>query len=346
MSESDQPHRRYNPLTDRWVLVSPQRTQRPWDGQTETTATAEPHYLPDCYLCPGNVRAGGAKNPAYEDVYVFDNDFPALLDGKLPQGGDGGDPLLRREAVRGRCRVICYSPRHDLTMASMDAAALRRVIDTWSREIETLSEHYRWVQVFENRGAAMGCSNMHPHGQIWSLDVLPSEVAVEDRQQAAHLARSGQPLLCVFAARELELDERVVVANEHWVALVPWWATWPFELLLLPRRHVAQMPDLDDAQRDALAAILGRSLRSYDRLFATPFPYSMGWHGAPAGGEAHWQLHAHFYPPLLRSATVRKHMVGFEMLGESQRDLTPELAAQRLRDVLSDLRGATGSWSA
>ena len=335
MTSTDRPHRRYNPLSDRWVLVSPQRTQRPWDGQTESTAEAEPSYVADCYLCPGNSRAGGARNPDYEGVYVFDNDFPALLDEPTP-GAAIDDPLLRREDVRGRCRVICYSPRHDLTMATMSAEMVRAVVDTWAAEVASLSERYRWVQVFENRGAAMGCSNMHPHGQIWALDVLPSEVAAEDRQQRAYLEREGQALLCAYLDRELSLDERVVAENAHWAALVPWWATWPFELMLLPKRHVAHLDALDADERDALADLLGRSLRGYDRLFNTPFPYSMGWHGAPAGGGAHWQLHAHFYPPLLRSATVRKHMVGFEMLGESQRDLTPELAAARLREVVED----------
>lgn len=340
MNDNARPHRRYNPLLDRWVLVSPQRTQRPWDGQQETPTLSEPAYVSDCYLCPGNQRAAGASNPNYEDVYVFDNDFPALLSthGTAPEATD---PLMRASAVRGRCRVICYSPRHDLTMTSMPASALRRVVDTWAHEIEDLSRDYSWVQVFENRGAAMGCSNMHPHGQIWALDAVPTEVAVEDRQQREYLAEHGRPLLLDYAERELTAGERVVCQNDHWIALVPWWAVWPYEVLLLPRAKVSTMPALTEPARNDLAQILQTFLGAYDRLFATPFPYSMGWHGAPgAAGDSerndeHWQLHAHFYPPLLRSASVRKHMVGFEMLAESQRDLTPELAAQQLRNLVS-----------
>lgn len=335
MTSEGQPHRRYDPLRDKWVLVSPHRNQRPWDGQQEEPAPAEPAYRNDCYLCPGNARVGGTRNPDYAGVHVFDNDFPALL----PDGGSDtiDDPLLRQRAVSGRCRVICYSPEHNLTMASMELPALRRVVDTWAQEVAALSEEYRWVQVFENRGAAMGCSNMHPHGQIWALDTVPSEADVEDRQQRDYFDNHGCALLIDYAEREIALGERLVCSNPHWVALVPWWAVWPFEVLLLPRFPVAHLPQLNPEQRSSLAQILRKFLDAYDRLFATPFPYSMGWHGAPgAKASPHWQLHAHFYPPLLRSASVRKHMVGFEMLGESQRDLTAETAAERLRSVLRD----------
>ncbi|WP_439102877.1 UDP-glucose--hexose-1-phosphate uridylyltransferase [Congregibacter sp.] len=330
---SDHPHRRYNPLSDRWVLVSPQRDQRPWQGQLEDTPAPEPHYSEDCYLCPGNQRAGGQHNPNYDDVFVFDNDFPALLTDSAADVENNG--LFRADPVRGRCRVICYSPRHDLTLASMGKAQLLAVIETWARETEQLSKDYQCVQIFENRGATMGCSNAHPHGQIWALDALPSEIKVEDQQQAAYLDQHATPLLLDYAQQELAKGERTVCSNADWLAVVPWWATWPFEVLLLPLQPVANLPALSEAQRESLAAILQQLLGAYDQLFAVPFPYSMGWHGAPASTAAtHWQLHAHFYPPLLRSATVRKHMVGFEMLGESQRDLTPERAAQQLREAL------------
>lgn len=328
------PHRRYNPLSDRWVLVSPQRDQRPWQGQLEETPSAEPTYSSDCYLCPGNERAGGAINPQYSDVFVFDNDYPALLSDTHAPDSDGA--LFRANSAQGRCRVICYSPRHDLTLASMTKEQLLAVIDTWVKETASLSEHYQHVQIFENRGATMGCSNAHPHGQIWALDALPSEIIVEDRQQAAYLDEHGLPMLLDYAHKENDKGERMVCCNAHWIAVVPWWATWPYEVLLLPLQQVATLLDLGTEQHDSLAEILKRLLSAYDRLFCVPFPYSMGWHGAPGTAKKDaWQLHAHFFPPLLRSATVRKHMVGFEMLGESQRDLTPERAAEHLRKVMS-----------
>ena len=328
------PHRRYNPLVDRWVLVSPQRTQRPWQGEQEAPAPAGNAYEPDCYLCPGNTRAGGAINPAYDGVYVFDNDFPALLDDTATVRA-GDDPLRRSEPVRGCCRVICYSPRHNCSLGDLPREDICRVIDAWIEESGRLHENYRWVQIFENRGAAMGASNPHPDGQVWALDYLPDEAAREDRQQSDYYRQQGIPLLLDYANRECDTGERVVVENDDWVAVVPYWATWPFETLLLPRRPLSAFAQLDAPARNSLADVLKDLILGYDRLFATPFPYSMGWHGAP-GGEtlAHWQLHAHFYPPLLRSATVRKHMVGFEMLAEAQRDITPELAAARLRELV------------
>ncbi|MFK8041784.1 UDP-glucose--hexose-1-phosphate uridylyltransferase [Congregibacter sp.] len=331
------PHRRYNPLSDRWVLVSPQRDQRPWQGQVEDTPNPEPPYSEDCYLCPGNERAGGKVNPDYSGVYVFDNDFPALLtDSEFADSEVADDELFLAARVQGRCRVICYSPRHDLTLARMEERQLLAVIETWVDETRSLGEQFEHVQIFENRGATMGCSNAHPHGQIWALDALPSEVAVEKRQQSLYLQENGSSLLLDYALKEQAKAERVVCGNEHWIAVVPWWATWPFEVLLLPLNPVAAMPDLTSAQRQSLASVLQQLLGAYDALFSVPFPYSMGWHGSPSStDDASWQLHAHFYPPLLRSATVRKHMVGFEMLGESQRDLTPERAAEQLRKVLS-----------
>jgi UDPglucose--hexose-1-phosphate uridylyltransferase len=265
---------------------------------------------------------------------VFTNDYPALLPDVL-EGGNTDDNLFRQEHVEGSCRVICFSPRRDLSLPEMEPAAIRKVVDLWSGQITELGKKYRWVQLFENKGAVMGCSNPHPHGQVWASDTLPNEPAREDGQQSRYLADNGSPLLVDYLQRELQSGERIVVEEEHWVALVPYWATWPFETLLLPRCHVARLDDLGNTERDSLAVVLKRLLTRYDNLFETSFPYSMGWHGAPCGTEdiAHWQLHAHFYPPLLRSASVKKFMVGYEMLGEAQRDLTSEQAAERLRSL-------------
>ncbi|NOX56113.1 MAG: UDP-glucose--hexose-1-phosphate uridylyltransferase, partial [Planctomycetes bacterium] len=338
------PHRRRNPLTGEWVLVSPHRMKRPWQGRHEqATPETLPEYDPDCYLCPGNQRADGSVNPPYTATYVFTNDFRALLDDRedndrfpdgSPKAPDGsGNPLLRAEPVRGTCRVICFSPKHNLTLPEMTPSDIRAVIDVWSDQVVELDHKYRWVQVFENKGITMGCSNPHPHGQIWASDFLPNEPAKEEGQQRQYLASHGRPLLIDYLETECRRRERIVVEEEHWVALVPFWAMWPFETLLLPRRPVTRLPDLTEPERNSLAVTLKRLLTRYDNLFETSFPYSMGWHGAPSqtGDDSHWQLHAHFYPPLLRSATVRKFMVGYEMLCESQRDFTPEAAADRLR---------------
>jgi UDPglucose--hexose-1-phosphate uridylyltransferase len=328
----EHPHRRYNPLTGDWILVSPHRTKRPWKGQVEKPPPdIRPRYDPTCYLCPGNKRASGEINPEYESTFVFVNDFAALLP-DTPAASPSPNRLLSAESQRGTCRVICFSPRHDLTLPEMSARDIRQVVDLWVTQAEELGE-YKWVQIFENKGAVMGCSNPHPHGQIWAGSALPNEPAKEDRRQRAYFEEHGEPLLVAYATLENELKERIVVENKDWMAVVPYWAVWPFEMLLMPRRHVLRLPDLVDGERSALADILKRMLTKYDNLFETSFPYSMGWHGAPFGsGElAHWQLHAHFYPPLLRSATVRKFMVGYEMLAEAQRDLTAEQAAERLR---------------
>ena len=329
------PHRRLNPLTGEWVLVSPHRAERPWQGQVERAAEeVRPPYDPNCYLCPGNARAGGVRNPAYEHTFVFTNDFPALLP-DVRVGTSVAHPLFRARIEAGTCRVLCFSPRHDLTLPEMAVEDIRRVVDVWAEQAAELGERYRWVQVFENKGAIMGCSNPHPHGQVWAGDVLPNEPAKEDREQRAYMVGHGRPLLLDYVELEATQEERVVVADEHWLAVVPFWANWPFETLLLPRAPVATLPDLTEAERDSLTRILKRLLTRYDNLFETSFPYSMGWHGAPAGTGRypHWQLHAHFYPPLLRSATVKKFMVGYEMLGEPQRDITPEQAAALLRET-------------
>jgi len=355
---ADHPHRRYNPLTGEWLLVSPHRTRRPWKGQVEKPPPeVRPEYDPACALCPGNKRASGERNPEYASTYVFTNDFAALLP-NAPELSSASHPLLRAESEQGTCRVICFSPRHDLTLPEMPVEEIRGVVDVWAAQTSELGQRYRWVQVFENKGEIMGCSNPHPHGQVWGESALPNEAAKEEDQQRAYFEEHGSSLLVDYANLETARQERLVVENEHWLAVVPYWAVWPFETLLLPRRHVSRLPDLGDSERDGLARILKRLLTKYDNLFEVSFPYSMGWHGAPAspstarlGGSAeltveaspksgsadtgddylHWQLHAHFYPPLLRSATVKKFMVGYEMLAEAQRDLTAEQAAERLR---------------
>ena len=331
----EHPHRRRDPLTGRHVLVSPQRGQRPWLGASDAPQPAsQVHHDPACYLCPGNARAAGATNPDYAGVYVFANDFAAVLpDSPGPDHTepDAAGSLFSAEPANGTARVICFSPDHSATLPELAPAAARVVIEAWCEQSAELGAHYPSVQVFENKGAMMGCSNPHPHGQIWATSYLPDELEREDARQAAWLGTTGRALLAEVAEREAG-GEREVVANADWLAIVPYWASWPFETLLLPRFAVARLPELSPSQRDTLAQIVQALTTRYDNLFETSFPYSMGWHGAPFGREAHgWQLHAHFYPPLLRSAAVRKFMVGFEMLAEAQRDLTPEQAAARLR---------------
>ena len=332
------PHRRQNALTGDWVLVSPQRTQRPWLGRRETGGAAPwPAYDSECCLCPGNRRASGEANPVYAGTYAFPNDFPALLPGEAGRA-DAGHPLLISQAVRGECRVVCFSPRHDLTLPQMPVADIRRVVDMWAEQVADLGRRHRWVQVFENKGGVMGCSNPHPHGQIWASDSLPNEPAKEDDRQREYFARHARDLLGDYLDLEREQGERMVLANDQWAFVTPYWAVWPFETLLIPRRPVGHLPALTDTERDALADILQQMLAAYDRLFQTSFPYSMGWHGAPTDGRdhSHWRLHAHFYPPLLRSAAVKKFMVGYEMLAEPQRDLTPEQAARQLRELFGE----------
>jgi UDPglucose--hexose-1-phosphate uridylyltransferase len=338
---SESPHRRWNPLRREWVVVSPHRTQRPWQGQTEDAVTAPAkQYDPECYLCPGNMRAGGHRTPVYTSTYVFDNDFAALKSDVTPAEFDLNDAgLLRATTERGVCRVLCFDPRHDLTLATMDVSAIRRVVDVWAEQERELSsrDDIRYVQIFENRGALMGASNPHPHGQIWATEHIPNEPAAELASQSEYLAKHGRLLLMEYLELELQQRERIVAENDSWVALVPFWAVWPFETLVLPRTHVRNINALDAAGRDGLASILKTITAGYNRVFNAPFPYSMGFHGAPCDANEHneWQLHAHFYPPLLRSATIRKFMVGFELLGSPQRDITPESAAETLRRVMS-----------
>lgn len=331
------PHRRFNPLTQEWVLVSPHRAQRPWLGKVEQRPASEQWpYDPKCYLCPGNERAGGARNPQYTSVFAFDNDYPALL-ADTPEFEWNQNNLIVARSERGLCRVVCFSPRHDLTIARMEPQQIREVVDCWAEQTSAMgairSIHH--VQIFENRGALMGASNPHPHCQIWATSTVPSEPAKELASFLAYHADNKSCLLCDYLRLELEQKERVVCENQSFATIVPYWAVWPFETLLLSKRHAQDLSQLTAAERNDLAAMLGSLTRRYDNLFATPFPYSMGFHQRPTDGLDHepWHLHAHYYPPLLRSATVQKFMVGFELLGTPQRDLTPETAAELLREA-------------
>ncbi|MGN6827016.1 UDP-glucose--hexose-1-phosphate uridylyltransferase [Paucibacter sp. M5-1] len=335
-------HRRFNPLNGRWVLVSPHRAKRPWQGQQEAVEQGPClAHDPSCYLCAGNLRVNGERNPVYEGTFVFANDFAALM-AEVPEASaaQADDELLRTSAARGVSRVICFSPDHSKTLPELSLPAIAELVETWCTQTSELGQRYRWVQLFENKGAVMGCSNPHPHGQVWASDFLPNEAQDEEQRQREWFQRSGRPLLLDYVRREEQSGERTVVQTEHWLAVVPFWATWPFETLLLPRFAVQRLCDLDAGRRADLALALQQLTIRYDNLFECSFPYSMGWHGAPfepgatelAGAASpYWQLHAHFYPPLLRSASVRKFMVGYEMLAEAQRDITPEQAAQMLR---------------
>lgn len=339
-TQENKPHRRFNPLNGDWVLVSPHRATRPWQGQVEELSVDEiPPHDPDCYLCAGNTRASGKVNPDYLGPYVFDNDFPALLEESADENSlaserlENEGNLFLSEAVSGVSQVICFSEQHHLTLPEMTFSMVRNIVDTWAKLYLELGRKYQWVQIFENKGAINGCSNPHPHGQLWASDRVPTLVIREDENQKSYLADHGENLLFEYGRREQSLNKRVVTQNEDWLVLVPYWATWPYETLLLPKRQIGAFADLKDDERDNLAKILQSLTIKYDNLFQTSFPYSMGWHCAPTmaeHGNEHWQLHAHFYPPLLRSATIKKFMVGYEMLAEAQRDMTPEQAAEQL----------------
>ncbi|KAI8137020.1 galactose-1-phosphate uridylyltransferase [Fennellomyces sp. T-0311] len=329
-------HRRYNPLTRCWILVSPHRNKRPWQGQQEKpNPEVRPQYDPQCYLCPGNKRAHGDVNPKYTSTFMFPNDFAAVQDDQPSTDDAQEDDLLRIQSARGECHVICFSPRHDLTMAEMTTDDIKKIIQQWTEAYREMStkDFINYVQIFENKGSAMGCSNPHPHGQMWCLERVPGEPQREfDSLLAYRETHNGHCLLCDYTKRELQEKERVVIENDTFVCVVPFWAVWPFEVLVLPKKHVASLPKLTLEQQNGLADMLRRITCRYDNLFECPFPYSMGIHQAPVRDNHDYaHLHLHFYPPLLRSATVRKFLVGFEMLGEPQRDITAEQAAEQLR---------------
>lgn len=341
----DSPHRRFNPLIREWVLVSPHRAKRPWQGQVEKSAPQNlPEYDPTCYLCSGNERAGGVFNPVYTGTFVFENDFASLLPDPPEGTPDASHPLLTAVPERGQCRVVCFSPRHDLTLPELDIPAIENVIATWTRESADLAakDFIQYVQVFENKGAIMGCSNPHPHSQLWAQSQIPNEVGKEFATQSDYFKSNRHPLLIDYIVEEQKRQERILAVNDHFTALVPFWAVWPFEVMVVAHRPTAYLSDLTPAEVTALADVFKQVTTRYDNLFEISFPYSMGFHQAPAdpagergaSSQTHpeWVLHAHFYPPLLRSATVRKFMVGYEMLSMPQRDITPETAAERLRE--------------
>ncbi|GFS94103.1 galactose-1-phosphate uridylyltransferase [Trichonephila clavipes] len=333
----DHQHLRFNPLSDKWVLVSPHRAKRPWKGQIEKVSEAEiPVHDFNNPLCPGATRANGEMNPDYEGTYVFPNDFPALLE-DVPSPDESSHRLFKAAAAKGVCRVMCFHPKSNVTLPLMTIDEIIRVIDTWIKELLDLGTKFTWVQIFENKGDIMGCSNPHPHCQIWASSFLPDEPRIKDKQQYEYFIKNNSVLLMDYLKEELKTMVRVVLSNESWVVLVPYWAVWPYEVMLLPKRHVLKLSDLTKDEKYSLAVIMKKLLTKYDNLFETSFPYSMGWHGAPTGpcpkDYSYWQLHASYYPPLLRSATVKKFMVGYEMLAQAQRDLTPEQAAERLRNL-------------
>jgi len=334
---TDHPHRRYNPLNNSWVQVSPHRAKRPWQGKQETPPSEKaPQYDPHCYLCPGNARAGGEQNPDYDSTYVFTNDFSSLLSDS-PTADYNSDDLLIARGEQGICRVICFSPRHDLALPEMQPAQIRQVVDLWETEYVQLGakSNIQYVQIFENKGQMMGCSNPHPHGQIWAQQTVPDEPSRELVQLQAYLRDHESCLLCDYLALEMEKRERVILENTSFLVVVPFWAVWPFETLLLSKNHRGSFPDFSDTEKDDLAEILHQITVRYDNLFEISFPYSAGIHLKPTDGQVHeeWHFHMHFYPPLLRSATVKKFMVGYEMLANAQRDITPESAAVRLQEL-------------
>ncbi|MEY4935915.1 MAG: hypothetical protein RIS64_2274 [Bacteroidota bacterium] len=335
---NEHPHRRRNPLTDAWVLVSPQRSKRPWQGQIEPSSEVELlQHDPNCYLCAGNERMNGVTNPNYKNVFAFWNDFPAMVSDHIEETDHFQSDFFTAKAERGLCRVICFSPRHDLTVPEMDVEDIRKIVDAWCHEYAALSgiAFVNHVQIFENKGAMMGCSNPHPHGQIWAQGTIPEEAAKKAKNQLAYYKKHGKTLLSDYWAAELSKKERMIFQNDHFVGLVPYWATWPFEAMIIPKRAMPRITDMTNDEKNSFADAYKQLTVCYDNLFKCSFPYSAGIHQAPTDGKDHYEWHFHktFYPPLLRSATVKKFMVGYEMFGNPQRDITPEMAASMMRRV-------------
>ena len=345
---NEHPHRRYNPLLDEWILVSPHRARRPWQGQNEKVAADNrPEYDPTCYLCSGNVRSNGIKNEEYTDCYVFENDFSALLQEEV-LFENHSQPLFQQKPERGINKVVCFSPKHNLTLPEMELADIEKVIKTWAAQYIELGSHdyINYVQIFENKGSVMGCSNPHPHGQIWAQSSLPTQVEKTQKNLLSYYIKNNSSLLKDYVEDELKLQKRIVIENKHFVVLVPFWATWPYETMIISKRHFGNIIAMNKEETSAFAAILKGITVKYDNLFETSFPYSSGIHQAPTDRVLHpeWHFHMHFYPPLLRSATVKKFMVGYEMLGEAQRDISPEQSAAILRN-LSDIHYKTNTLS-
>lgn len=330
-------HRRKNILTGEWVQVSPHRNLRPWQGKMEQKATQQiDSHDKNCYLCAGNLRSNGFKNPDYKDVYSFENDFPALQY-NIEAIEQNENDLFVAKSELGICKVVCFSPNHSLTLAKMKVADIEKVVQLWHEEYINLGNlpNINYVQIFENKGEIMGCSNPHPHGQIWAQNSIPMEPMKEDTQQLNYFKKHGKSMLANYLEAEICKNERIVCSNEHFVALVPFWAVWPFETIIISNKHLQNIGQFSVTETTGFADIISQLTQKYDKLFDTSFPYSSGIHQSPTNGEAnfHWHFHMHFYPPLLRSATVKKFMVGYEMLGNPQRDITPETAAQMLRNL-------------
>ncbi|EFN76822.1 Probable galactose-1-phosphate uridylyltransferase [Harpegnathos saltator] len=338
MSNKEHQHIRYNPLRGEWVLVSPHRMTRPWGGQIEPNTDEElPDYDPNNPLCPGNIRANGEVTPIYQNTYSFINDFPALLE-SVPDPPKADDELFQMGSAKGTCKVMCFHPKSNVTIALMKVGEIKKVVKRWIFEMLELGEKWFWVQIFENRGALMGCSNAHPHCQIWASSFLPNEARIKDRYFSDYYKRNKKPLLVDYMQKEILKKDRIVIENRDWIVVVPFWAIWPYETMLLPKKQVTRMQDLSDSQQESLSVIIKRLCTKYDNLFQCSFPYSMGWHGAPTGPHLnddypYWTFHGIYLPPLLRSATIKKHMVGYELLAQAQRDLTPEQAAAKLRSL-------------
>lgn len=333
----DYSHKRYNILTGEWILVSPHRSKRPWQGQNETNNNeARAKYDENCYLCAGNTRINGEVNPKYTDVFVFTNDFAALQNDSPTFNIDDG--LLKAQSETGVCKVICFSPDHSKSLSDMSSEEIQKVVFAWQEQYKILGseENINYVQIFENKGAVMGCSNPHPHGQIWSQSTLPNEVDKKNTHQLSYYKKNKRSLLGDYLEQELELKERIIFQNKHFLVLIPFWAVWPFEAMIVPKKQKQSILDLSEEESLSYAEAIAELTKTYDKLFNTSFPYSSGIHQAPTNGldNSHWHFHMSFYPPLLRSATVKKFMVGYEMFGSPQRDITAEQAAKRLRDLV------------